>query len=245
MTFLALLLFLLIVGLPIAWLLAEFQARHPLRIALGVLALLSSFGFGYIVSGIASEFEHNAWYGGATGDLIRTTVEQVEDGQLDRVMKVLRGLDRQYQPTYENRANYLELVNEATERMRGDIEIAEGSDWDTAPFECAKWNGLWRNSSGLYDITGCGDGRQLCVARLDRERSEATSVKLSDDCRVLSFEEETGLRHTLRLLNKYEVEQEWFDLEKNAVWKTERLYKLIRASQAQRSMTRLDTAAGE
>ena len=103
-----------ILAVPIAWLVAEFRGGRPLRIALGVFSL---FLVGLCVWGSCSllnRFNYNAWYGGATGDLIKTSIHQIEDGHLDRVLKVWRGLDRQYQPTYESRAHYNELVEQAT-----------------------------------------------------------------------------------------------------------------------------------
>ncbi len=118
-----------IVGLPIGWLIAEFNSSRRQRITLGLLSIFC----GYVVAagvGITTKLNYNAWFGFATKDLISTTIEQVEEGQHDRVLTVLRDLDRQYHPTYESRANYLELVKDATARMRGDVEVVEGSDWD-------------------------------------------------------------------------------------------------------------------
>ena len=89
----AMLIFVVVIGLPVAWLVAEFRWKRPVRVTLGVLAVLCSFGVAAII-GMLFELNYNAWYGSATKDLINTTVEQVEDGQLDRVMTVLRSLNR-------------------------------------------------------------------------------------------------------------------------------------------------------
>lgn len=91
-------------------------------------------------------FNYNAWYGGATHDLIRTSVLQIEDGHLERVLKVWRGLDEQYHPTYENRANYNVLVEEATKRMTDDVP-AEAS-LHSKPGVVVGTNGIL-----LYEIT--------------------------------------------------------------------------------------------
>lgn len=89
-----LLLITIFVTLPIAWLITEFRAKRPVRITFGILALLSSFSVAAFVC-MLSRLKYNAWYGGATKDLVGTTIEQIEDGHLDRVLKVLRGLDSQ------------------------------------------------------------------------------------------------------------------------------------------------------
>jgi hypothetical protein len=115
----ALIVLLIVVALPIAWLASEFGERRPLRIALGVAAIASAMGVAYIV-GHLSRWNYNAWYGYASKELIDTMVTEVEDGNVDRVMSILRRLNLDYQPTYENRAHYDELVNEAVSQMKGD-----------------------------------------------------------------------------------------------------------------------------
>ena len=107
----------LAVGLPLGWLLSEFSSKRALRIVLGILALLSSFAVACFV-GMLVELNYNAWYGSATKELLTTTIGQIEDGNLQRVLTVLRGLDAQYRPTREHRADYRALVNDATARMR-------------------------------------------------------------------------------------------------------------------------------
>lgn len=44
-----LLILVVVIALPIAWLRSEFQERRSLRVALGVAALICSFGIAYVV----------------------------------------------------------------------------------------------------------------------------------------------------------------------------------------------------
>jgi hypothetical protein len=220
---------LLVIAIPIGWFIAEFRANRPIRITLGVLAIMCCYGVAAMV-GSLSMLSYNAWFGSATKDLINTTVEQVADGELDRVMKVLRALNRQYQPTYENRANYLELVEAATVRMRGDVEITDGSAWDAGSFDHSTWLGHWENDTGFWIIINDVE-HPFDVVRSGYPRRKMEAVAISDDCRELTFHEGAEWRHTLKLINKYEVEHEWFDLEKQSVWQTDRLYKLIRPTE--------------
>src|ERR1041384_1767034 len=134
-----------IIALPVAWLLTEFRGSRKLRISLGLLALGVVAFCVWGLSSILTQFNYNAWYGGATGDLIRTSLHQIEDGHFDRVLKVWRGLDQQYEPTYENRARYRELVEDATRRMRGDEPMEPGTVWDPSVFKSATWVGHWED----------------------------------------------------------------------------------------------------
>jgi len=115
----AVIILLIVIALPVAWLAAEFGKRRPLRIALGLAAIASAMGVAFLV-GRLSRLNYNAWYGSASKDLIDTTVAQIEDGNIDRTMSVLRRLKLDYQPTYENRAHYDELVSEAVSQMKSD-----------------------------------------------------------------------------------------------------------------------------
>ena len=109
----------IIIALPIAWLASEFRENRTLRITLGVLAIGVTATCIWALSSVLTRFNYNAWYGGATGDLIKTSLHQIDDGHLDRVLKVWRGLGQRCQPTYETGAGYQELVKEAADRMRG------------------------------------------------------------------------------------------------------------------------------
>ncbi len=108
---------LLVVAAPIAWFASEFQERRWLRLALGTCAILVSVGVGALV-GCLERYNSNAWFGGASKDLIDATVTELETGHRDRVLRSLKDLQERYSPTYENRARYDVLVEEAVEQMR-------------------------------------------------------------------------------------------------------------------------------
>ena len=82
-----------------------------------MLAIASACGVAYIV-GILSQLNYNSWYGEASKDLIDTIVLQLEAGNEARVESSLRKLSEEFQPTYENRANYDDLVKQAVRRMK-------------------------------------------------------------------------------------------------------------------------------
>jgi hypothetical protein len=232
----------IIVALPIAWLVSEFRGGRLLRICLGILAIGLMATCIWVLSSVLTRFNYNAWYGGATGDLISTSLQQIEDGHLDRVLKVWRGLDQQYRPTYENRAHYNELVKEATARMRGDVAIEVGSAWDGSTFRSETWLGHWSDGYGYWIVIN-DIGRPFDVLQSGQPRAKVHDVSVSPDFRVLKFKEGDQWQHTLTLKNKYEGDYEWFDLQKKTVWQTRPVYKLIRASEEQKAMTQQDGAA--
>ncbi|HPC61890.1 MAG TPA: hypothetical protein PKX23_14600 [Verrucomicrobiota bacterium] len=231
-----------ILAVPIAWLVAEFRGNRPLRITLGLLSL---FLVGLCVWGLCSlltRFNYNAWYGGATGDLIKTSIHQIEDGHLDRVLKVWRGLDQQYQPTYENRAHYNELVEQANRLMSGEQPIEPRSAWDTSAFKSETWVGHWEDDNGYWLVVN-DVGRPFDVVRSGDPPTKMQSVSVSPDYTVLKFKEGEQWSHTLKLCNKYEATHEWFDVAKGSIWKTDTMHKLIRAAEEQKKMTQQEKPA--
>jgi hypothetical protein len=242
MSALGLLLIAIIIALPIAWLVSEFRGSRALRIGLGILAIGVMTTCIWALSSLLTRFNYNAWYGGATGHLISTSLQQIEDGHLDRVLKVWRGLDQQYRPTYENRAHYNELVKEATARMRGTTPIEVGSAWDASVFRSETWVGHWEDGFGYWIVIN-DIGRPFDVLQSGQPRAKVHDVSVSPDFRVLQFKEGDQWQHTLTLKNKYEADYEWFDLQKGTVWQTCPVYKLIRASEEQKAMTQQDGPA--
>lgn len=235
MTLGGLLLLLLVLAMPVCWFVSEFVGEKPIRIALGVLAILCSFGVATIV-GKLSELNYNAWYGSASKQLIDTTVHQIEDGNLSRVMTTLRALNRQYQPTYENRADYLTLTEKATKRMRGEVDITSDSAWNATIFEHSTWLGHWEDDSGYWIVIN-DVGQPYDIVRSGHPGKIMKGVTVSEDFRSLEYFQGSNWKHTVTLVNKYEAKHVWFDLEKNSVWKTEHLHKLVRATPDQKRAT--------
>lgn len=227
------------VALPIAWLAAEFRGSRTLRITLGILSVGTITTCAWVLTSAVTRFNYNAWYGGATGDLISTSLQQIEDGHLDRVLKVWRGLDQQYQPHYENRAQYRELVEDATRRMKGERPIEIGSPWDASVFRSQSWLGHWEDGFGYWIVIN-NVGRPYDIVQSGQPRSNVHSVSVSSDFRVLTFKEGDQWLHKLTLKNKYEASYEWFDLKKETMWETRPVFKLIRASDEQKATTQQD-----
>lgn len=232
MSSLAAFLILIVIGLPIVWFSSEFSERRGLRIALGIGAILSSFAVATL-AGLLEQFKYNAWYGGATKDLIDTTINEIEDGNIDRVMAVLRRLRREYQPTYENRARYDELVAEAV----ADLADRESplSDKDSSPFTSSTWDGYWEDDTGFWLVI---NGKSVICSGSGNLKMH--NVKVSEDARKMTFDEEDRWHHVLTLNNKYEARHEWLEADTGKPWKTDTLHKLIRATPAQRRFTQQD-----
>lgn len=103
--------------MPIAWFASEFQSRRWLRLVLGTTSILLCFGVAALV-GALRMFEANAWFGMASKSLVDTTVSELEAGHQVRVLKSFKDLQEKYAPTYEHRARYDVLVEEAVKEMK-------------------------------------------------------------------------------------------------------------------------------
>jgi hypothetical protein len=112
----------LLVVLPVAWLISEFQPRRWLRVTLGISSLTLSFIVAWAV-GMLSHLQYNAWYGSASSQLIDTVVANIEAGKTDELLEELRKLKADFQPTYENRAHYDILVGHFAERLRTEKPV--------------------------------------------------------------------------------------------------------------------------
>jgi hypothetical protein len=107
----------LAVCVPIAWFASEFQGRRWLRLLLGSLAILLSFGVAVVV-GSLERYNANAWFGNASKELVDATITELEAGNRDGVLQSLKALQKKYSPTYENRARYDALIEETVSQMR-------------------------------------------------------------------------------------------------------------------------------
>jgi hypothetical protein len=107
----------LLISLPIFWICAEFSEHRWLRILLGVAAILLSLVVAATV-GTLERLNYNSWYGNATKELLEVTIEELQAGNQTAVIEALSALKTQYHPTYENRANYDELVKQTVAQMK-------------------------------------------------------------------------------------------------------------------------------
>jgi hypothetical protein len=119
---------LLVGAVVLGWFASEFQDRRWLRLMLGLWSLVLIGGVGYLTAAIGERFNSNAWYGGASADLIDTTVDALEKGRKDEVLAELKRLREHFQPTYENRANYNRLVEEYVKQVRQGENGARPND---------------------------------------------------------------------------------------------------------------------
>jgi hypothetical protein len=105
----------LVIALLVGWLVSEFQPQRWLRITLGLccIALCCSLA---IAVGLLQRLNYNAWYGLASAELIDTTIKEVNAGRSAELVADLERLRKQFEPTYENRAHYDELVKQFVER---------------------------------------------------------------------------------------------------------------------------------
>jgi hypothetical protein len=228
---------LVIVALPVAWIASEFRSNRAIRIILGIVSMIVVTASVAGLWNLLSIFQYNAEFGLATKDLIEASVGQIEDGHLERVLKAWRGLNAQYQPTYENRAHYPELAVEATALIRGERQFVAGASWDAGPFDMRTWIGHWEDDTGYWIVISASGGRNMEVWRSGNPPTRMQAGTLSDDLKTLTFQEGNQWRHTLTLTNKYESSHEWFDLAKGQVWRKESMHRLIRAAVDQKRQT--------
>jgi len=113
----------LAIGVPIAWFASEFQGRRWLRLVLGSFAILLSLGVAAVV-GSLERLNSNAWFGSASKNLVDATIAELEAGNRDGVLRSLKTLQQKYSPTYENRARYDVLIEEAVTQMRADPQLS-------------------------------------------------------------------------------------------------------------------------
>jgi len=107
----------LVVVLPLGWLASEFQDNRGLRICVGVLAIAMSFFVAFVV-GSLEQMRSNTYFGDASKKLIETTIYALDDGRIDEVKLGLKELAAEYQPSYETRANYDQLVSVYVENLK-------------------------------------------------------------------------------------------------------------------------------
>jgi hypothetical protein len=105
------------VALPIAWLAAEFKAAPAIRRTLGVVTLLWSFGVAALVGGLR-DFNANVYFSGATKDLLDASVNHLKAGKSEAVVREWSRASDEFHPTYENRARYRQIVDQAIEGMK-------------------------------------------------------------------------------------------------------------------------------
>ena len=108
-------------SIAILWLAAELRAQRACRIALGLLSMVLMTSAAVLATLIVTQLDYNQYYGFATKGLIEESVKGLESGHTSSVLKELRRLQEDYQPTYEYRAKFVPLVEASIERMKQEI----------------------------------------------------------------------------------------------------------------------------
>jgi hypothetical protein len=135
------LILILTIALPLAWLAAEFQPNRPLRVVLGICAIAMSYLVAWGV-GTLDRLGSNIWYGTASKDLIENTITELESGNTERVIAELRVLRDKLHPTYETRADYDKLVATYVYAISESPTLGERNDprWaDNVPESHRQW----------------------------------------------------------------------------------------------------------
>ncbi len=109
------------VVLPLAWFGSEFTSYRWFRLLLGCAAIGTSFLVAYGV-GSLEHLNANAWYGEASGNMLDVTIEELERGNSEQVIRELKELQKEFHPTYENRARYDKLIEGYLERMGHEMK---------------------------------------------------------------------------------------------------------------------------
>jgi hypothetical protein len=205
------------------------QGTRWKRVLLRATVILVCAAVAYVVdavSALGQQMVYNDHFGLASSSLIKTTIDELQGGNTDHVIRVLRSLDLQYRPTYENRANYDVLVTDAVDRMTGRVPIEEGDEWDAPETRPEDWEGQWGSDNRRWIVVQGGGPSIYNVISWSGE-SEGRPV-LSQDGTTLSFSEEDGSEHLLTFVRPYIITYQFCNPETGWHSETETFYKLAR-----------------
>lgn len=104
--------------LPIGWLLADIWGSPLMRRGLGVIAILMSSTVAFLFGSIIEHFNSTTYFSSASKDLLECSVQQMQAGKSDVVQREWKRMIEEYQPSYENRGRYREVIEESIERMK-------------------------------------------------------------------------------------------------------------------------------
>ena len=109
------------VTLPIAWLVSEYKTKKRwVRISLGIASLICIGDICFFFVKFTERLNYNSWYGFANEKLIKTIISKLEEGQTEVVINNLKKLEKDFYPTYENKGNFNELAEQATNNMQNN-----------------------------------------------------------------------------------------------------------------------------
>lgn len=129
MGWIALVVILVILGLPVAWLASEWKSSSKaLRCTLGILSILCFWGIAFLaVQPI--RLNYNAWYSVASRELLVAVVEKLEMGETEMVLDELKAMLEKFHAGYESE-NYDVLARAAAERIRSGHSAGKANRLD-------------------------------------------------------------------------------------------------------------------
>jgi len=205
------------------------QGMRWKRVSIRVTVILACVAVAYAVDGVPAllqQLEDNMFFSDASSRLIKTTIDELQAGNTDHVIRVLRSLDLQYWPTYENRANYDVLVNDAVDRMVGTVPIEEGDKWDAPETRPEDWVGQWEGDRGNWIVVQ-GSAKSIHSVISWSGESEG-NPELSQNGRTLAFSEADGSKHLLTFVSPYIITYKFSNAETGWSSEPETFYKLAR-----------------
>ena len=104
-------------AMPLAWLIAEFQPRVWLRIALGFGSMLGVIAWAFFVM-VGLTFESNSQWSSISQELIESTIDGLRNNETGLVLQELSALNEEFVPTYESSKQYEELVRDYSKRLK-------------------------------------------------------------------------------------------------------------------------------
>jgi hypothetical protein len=107
-----------VVALPAGWLASEFTSRRWLRLILGIAMLATGVVLAHGLGHTGGEWETNDWFARTNTRLIDATIDRLETGDPQIVLASLKQLRLKYQPNYDTRSHFDELVDEAVKTMQ-------------------------------------------------------------------------------------------------------------------------------
>ena len=114
---------LLVVLFPIGWIIGESKNQPRIRRVCGVGAFICALLVGVVI-GLLQQLRYNADYGFSSQKLFEQTVKALKDGRTPEVTEEFENLAEVFHPTYENRADFDDLVTEAARRLeQGELSL--------------------------------------------------------------------------------------------------------------------------
>ena len=90
--------------------------RRSIRMGLAVASFLWACTM-FKMAGWAEGLNRNIWYSKAASGLIKASIEGLEDGRSDQVLKEMKIINENLDVTYESKGNFKNLADDASERL--------------------------------------------------------------------------------------------------------------------------------